>query len=680
MTLFLLLLVLLVVSLPIYSANVSSDIPIVMTNFSKSNITQLDACLKSGGLIFDTVDASSTDGSDFFLTYKFTIPENKETLWYQLAITAGRGPGSIGQSRYSWSVDEGTLQPALRAQRIRPDGEGIIEHLQIPLQFPGGQHTLKITFSPDQRLKLMNRATEAFTKHHAEIRGLTWRQIAAPAPVKHLLLSKEFQLKSNDAVVLLGDSITEEEFYGRHFVRIIESVFPGCGIKVYNSGVSLNRTPEGVARVDKDVLPLKPQWIIIAYGVNDAMQISPEDFISNYAKMMKPLRGNGINVLCASPSGMTPNVEALGPTFFSMHATDKASAIDRSMVRSSELLKEFAGKNGALFADIHGAITRTAIPRVSLMNNQWHPNFEGGRMFAIALLRSLGMTENEIIRTGDARDLKYFRAIGKMVPAVDSYPPAIKTFDGILQGTTIFAADYADNRLVVCDGTGKVKAVLPTPHHPNALAISKGRKELYVACEGAGKLLVYSLPDLKLKETIDLTIESYPTGLALSKDEKTLWIASFFGSKIIEFDLENRKPLRNFPMPNVVNSVALAADGTLLVSMPNALAFVDTVTGKIASTADTVKFTANFLQKPDGTIYLIDAEHWQMLPVDVAARKLGKPIPAPAQTRAMAYDMTTGHLFAGDWMNNRLLEIDGGKIVNENKLLPAVMGMLVEKF
>jgi len=679
MFIFILLLILFSLTLPAYSANVSSDMPINMANFSTSNIPQVESFLKSGGLIFDTTDAASTDGPGFFISYKFTIPENKEMVWYQLVIIAGRGPGSIGQSRYSWSVDDGVMHPALRAQRIKPDGEGIIEHLQIPLQLSSGQHTLKITFYPDQRLKLMNRATEAFTKHHAEIRGLAWRQIAAPVTLKHQELAKSFKLKSNDTVVLFGDSITEEEFYGRHFVRIIDAVFPASGITVYNSGVSLNRTLEGVARIDKDVLPLKPQWTIIAYGVNDAMQISPEDFISNYAKMMKPLRDNGINVLCASPSGMTPNVEALGPTFFSMHATDKASAIDRSMVRSSELLKDFAGKNGALFADIHGAITRTVILRVSLMNNQWHPNYEGGRMFAIALLRSLGMTENDITRTGDARDLEYFRAIEKMTPASDSHPPAIKTFDGVLHGTTIFAADYADNRLVICDANGKVKAVLPTSHHPNALIISKKRNELYVACEGAGKLQVYSLPDLKLKETIDLTIESYPTGLALSKDEKTLWIASFFGSKIIEFDMENRKPLRNLPMPNVVNGVALAADGTLLVSMPNALAFVDISTGKISSTADTIKFTANFLQKPDGTIYLIDAEHWQLLPIDIVARKLGKPIPAPAQTRAMAYDMTTGHLFAGDWMNNRLLEIDGGKIVNNNQL-PVAMGMLVERF
>ncbi len=676
---FFMLLLLLSVSAHIYSANAVVDIPVVMTSFSDTNIPQVESYLKTGSLTFDTVEALPANGGAFNLSYKFTIPDNSANLWYRLVVTAGRGPGSIGQSRFSWSVDDGEFNPALRAQRIKVNGDGVVEHLQIPVKLAGGQHTLKISFSSDQRLKLMNRATEAFTKHHAEIRGLAWRPIAAPVVVKHQELAKNFKLKSNDTVVLFGDSITEEEFYGRHFVRILDSVFSESGITVYNSGVSLNRTLEGVARIDKDVLPLKPQWTIIAYGVNDAMQISPEDFISNYAKMLKPLRDNGINVLCASPSGMTPNVEALGPTFFSMHATDKASAIDRSMVRSSELLKDFAGKNDALFADIHGAITRTAIPRVSLMNNQWHPNFEGGRMFAIALLRSLGMTENEITRTGDGRDLLYYRALEKMIPAVDSHPPMIKNIDGILQGTTIFAADYADNRLVVCDANGKVKAVLPTPHHPNSLAISKGRKELYVACEGAGKLQIYSLPDLKLKQTIDLTIESYPTGLALSKDEKTLWIASFFGSKIIEFDLENRKPLRNFPMPNVVNGVALATDGTLLVSLPNALAFVDTATGKIALTSDTVKFTANFLQKPDGTLFLIDAEHWQMLPVDVTARKLGKPIPAPAQTRAMAYDMTTGHLFAGDWMNNRLLEIDGRKIVND-KPLPAVMGMLVEKF
>ncbi len=679
MTIIFLLSFLLLLSLPLCAANSPVDVPVVMTNVAESNIFQVESYLKTGGLIFDIADAAPAGAEYFFLRYKFTILENSQKSWYTLAISSGRGPGSYGQSRFSWAVDNGEVQPALRTQRIKADGEGIIEHLQMPVQISAGVHTLELRFYPDQRLRVMSRVTEAFTKHHVEIRGLGWRKTDAPAPVKHDKLAENFKLRGNDKVVLFGDSITEEEFYGRHFVRIIEAAFPASNIAVYNSGVSLNRTPEGVARIDKDVLPLKPQWAVLAFGVNDAMQIAPDDYLANSAKMTKALQDNNINALLASPSGMTPNVEVLNPTFFSMHATDRAVALDRTMARNGELLRGLAKKNKILFADVHGAFTRTSIPRTYLMNNQWHPNLEGGRMFAIALLRSLGITEEEIIRTGDARDLAYYRAIGNMAPDAGTTPLAVKSAAIPLQGTIIFGADYRDNRVIACDEKGVIKAVMPTPHHPAAIVYSKKNHEIYVGCEGAGKIQVYQLPVMRLKEEIDLGIESYPTGMAISADEKTLYIASFFGSKVIEYDIANRKVSRTFAMPNVVNNLALAADGTLLVSLPNALVFFDIANAKILSTVDTVKFTANFLCKPDGTIALINAENWEMLPIDVAARKLAKPIPAPAQTRAMAYDNKTGRLYAGDWMNNRLLTIENGKIVSDNKLPIPLMALCVEE-
>lgn len=678
MEVFILLLILLSLSIPAVSASSSADIAVAVTNPAESNIPQVESYLKSGGLIFDTTVAAPAGEDVYYISYKFNIPEKVAADWFCPVIFAGRGPGAIGQSRYSWSIDGGAENAALRTQKVKQNSEGISEFIQIPVRLTPGQHTLKLYFHPEQRLRLMNRATEAFIKHHVDIRSISMRPTDAPAAVKHQELSKSFKLKSNDSVVLFGDSITEEEFYGRHFVRIIETVFPGNGITVYNSGVSLNRTPEGVARINNDVLLLKPQWTILAFGVNDAMQISPEDFISNYNKMLKPLRDNGIKVLCASPSGMTPNVEALGPTFFSMHATDKAAAIDRSMARNTELLRGVAVKNDALFADIHAAITRTAIPRISLMNNQWHPNYEGGRMFAIALLRALGLTENDIVKTCDARDLAYFRALEMMTAAIDSTPPELKSPNDPLQGKSVFLAGYGDNRVVVCDENGRTKAIFSTPHHPAALAVSRKNNEMYVACEGAGKLQIYSLPAMKLNEEIDLSLESYPNGIAITPDEKTMWIASFFGCKVMEFDIANRKVLRSITMPNVVNGVSLAPDGTLLVSLPNQVAFIDVASGKF-TTVDTVKFTANFLRMPDGNIALIDAERWQLLPIDTAAKKVGKPVPAPAQTRAMMYD-ESGKLFAGDWMNKRLLTIENDKLVSDKPLPISAMAIWVEKF
>lgn len=673
----LLLLVLLCLALPGLASAAPADIDLTMRDYTATNIPAVEKCLQGTSLIFDTKDATPPGAAYYFVRYRFTIPAGGSG-WYSLALRPGRGPGAIGHSRFSWVVDDGEVYAALRTQRILPDAPGTGEQVQPPIRLTPGEHTLEFRFSPDQRLRVMNRATEVFEKYHTELHGAGWRPVDAPAPVAHQALSTHFRLRSHEVIVLFGDSITEEEAYGRHFARIINRVFPDCGITVYNSGVSLNRTPEGLARLDKDVLSLSPDWTVLAFGVNDAMQISLEDYVRNSTEMVTRLQAKGVHVVCASPTGMMPDLERYGETIFSMHASDRAAAIDRSMAANTRGLREVARAHKALFADVYGAFTRTAIPRITLMGNQWHPNEEGGRMFAVTLLRTLGMSEEEITRTGDARDLACYRALAAMAP--EPAPPALtpKTPAAPLHGTVIFAAAYGDNRLLACDPQGKLLAMLPTAHHPSALAYSAQRKELFVACEGNGHILIYSLPDLHAAGEIDLGLEAYPIGLALSPDDKTLWVASFFGSKIIELDTATRKPRREIHLPDIVNGLALAPDGnTLLVPLPGKLAFVDLARGEVSSVVATVKFTAAPLRTPDGKLALLDAEHWQLLPVELAAGKLGAPIPAPAQTRALAFDPATGHLFAGDWLNCRLLELDGPRCLRATPLPMPVMALCV---
>lgn len=662
--------------LPGWTAESQGEVNLSLRDCAATNIPVLTKYLQGNALVFDTEAAAPAGAEYFFIRYAFTIPEGG-TRWYRLVLTGGRGPGSIGQSRFSWLVDGGAPQLMLRTHQVLPE-DGWSEHVQPPIQLAPGAHTLELRFAPDQRLRLMNRATEAFVKHHAEIQRLAWRPTSAPAKIAHPPLSDHCRLRGHDVVVLYGDSITEENGYARHFTRIINQAFPGSDITVYNAGISLNRTLEGVERLDKDVLPLAPDWAVLTFGVNDAMQLSPEDFLRLNEEMIQRLQAHGVRVVCASPSGMTPYVEALGEPFFSMHATDRATGIDRTMALNAQGMRILAHKYQAPFADVYGAFTSTSIPRFTLMGNQWHPNEEGGRMYAVALLRALGMTETEIARTGDDRDLACYRAQQAMPPAPALTRVEPKTPSAPLKGTVLCAAAYGDNRVLVCRPDGQVLAVLPTAHHPAALAYARGRKELYVACEGAGRIQIISLPLLRPAGEIDLGLEAYPISLALSPDESTLWVGSFFGSKVIELDLATRHPRRELHVSDIVNGIALAPDNnTLLVSLPGKLAFLDLKRGEVTATAETVKFTAACVPAADGTPVLLDAAHWQCWPVDMAAHKLGKPQPAPAQTRAQVIDPASGHRYAGDWLNARLLEFNGSRLLHVTPLPVPVMALCV---
>ena len=410
MILVFLLCLLLCLSLSAYASEQSTDITLSPGAFIASNIPDVASCVKGTSLLFQTTEASPPGADYFFLRYRFTIPAEGDGQAYSLVFQAGRGPGSIGLSRFSWVVDGGEVHPALRAQRVIYGYEGPDEHIQPPLRLAKGDHLLELRFYPEQRKRVMNRATEALEMHHIELQSLAWRH-AAPAQATHQPLSPNCRLRSHDAIVLFGDSITEEGYYAREFTRMLAHIYPDNGVTVYNAGVSLNRTMDGLARVDQDVLALSPDWAVLAFGVNDAMQMSPEDFARNSAEIVRRLQQHGTHVVCAAPTGMMPDVESLGDSFFSLHASDRATALDRTMAANAYLLHQVASEHKALFADTYGALTRTSIPRFTLMNNQWHPNDEGGRMYAVTLLRAWGMTEDEMARTGDARDLAYYRAL-----------------------------------------------------------------------------------------------------------------------------------------------------------------------------------------------------------------------------------------------------------------------------
>lgn len=666
------------IMLPAWAVAYPREIQIPLSDYTSTNIPNAAKYLLGASLAFDTPEPSPPGAAYYFLRYRFTIPPTGNNALYNLVLQGGQGPGSRGQSGYSWVVDAGEVHPALRLQCVLPEGNNDIEHVQPSIRLTSGEHTIELRFYPEQRLRIMNRATEAFYGHYVNLQGLAWRPSLALAPSKRSPLAPSCRLRQHDTIVLFGDSITEEEFYARHLVRILNRAFPGNSITVYNAGISLNRSIDAVARLDHDVLALSPDWAVLAFGVNDAMQLSPEEYAGYCDTMVRRLQAHKTQVLCAAPTGMLPHAELLGDAFFSMHASDRASAIDHTMKVNTALLYKVAREHKALFADIYAAFTRTVIPRFSLMNNQWHPNDEGGRMYAVTLLRTWGVTEAEMARTGDQRDLAYYRALAALPRREVAPPPIVKPLLAPLQGTVIFGAAFGDNRLLVYASDGRQLAVLPTAHHPAALAYARRRKELYLACEGSGCLQVLALPDLHPVTEIKLGLEAYPTSLALSTDENTLWIASYFGSKIIEFDVATRSPLRDIPLPDVVNGVALAPDGhTLLVSLPGKLAFVDTTKGKIITTINTIKFTTSCISLPDGKLILLDAARWQMYPVDVTTGKLGAPVPAPAQTRALALDPATGHLFAADWLNSRLLEFDGARCLRTTPLPAPALALAV---
>lgn len=87
-----------------------------------------------------------------------------------------------------------------------------------------------------------------------------------------------------DRIIFAGDSVTDMgsaqpvgeglfDNMGHGYPRVIESLvtatYPELSIRFTNSGISGNTSKDLLARYERDVLSLNPQWVSICIGIND---------------------------------------------------------------------------------------------------------------------------------------------------------------------------------------------------------------------------------------------------------------------------------------------------------------------------------------------------------------------------------------------------------------------------
>jgi len=85
--------------------------------------------------------------------------------------------------------------------------------------------------------------------------------------------SAEILVKSGEKIAFMGDSITQEG-WGKPagYVRLVMAGLQANGVQAeaIPAGISGHKSNQMLARLEKDVLSKKPQWMTLSCGVNDA--------------------------------------------------------------------------------------------------------------------------------------------------------------------------------------------------------------------------------------------------------------------------------------------------------------------------------------------------------------------------------------------------------------------------
>lgn len=206
-----------------------------------------------------------------------------------------------------------------------------------------------------------------------------------------------------DRIVFAGDSVTDMgsvqpvgeglfDNVGHGYVRIVESMlaayYPEIHLRVTNSGVSGDTSRDLMARFERDVMELKPDWVSICIGINDVWRqfdspaitdshVLPDEYEKNLEKMILNVKGNVKGIFILSPYIMEANCN------------------DLMRIRMDEyvaICSKLSEKYGCIFVNFQKMFEEYCKIRHSsyLAWDRIHPNYVGSVLMARAFLNECG--------------------------------------------------------------------------------------------------------------------------------------------------------------------------------------------------------------------------------------------------------------------------------------------------
>lgn len=206
-----------------------------------------------------------------------------------------------------------------------------------------------------------------------------------------------------DRIVFAGDSVTDMgstnpvgeglfDNLGQGYVRMVDNMLAACyphiKVRVTNSGISGNTSRDLLARFDRDVVDLNPDWVSICIGINDVWrqfdtpaipdgQVMPEEYEENMEAMILKVKGKVKGIFILSPYIMEPN---------------SADMMRKRMDEYVAICRKLSEKHGCVFVDFQKLYEDYCSIRHScfIAWDRIHPNEVGATLMAREFLNHCG--------------------------------------------------------------------------------------------------------------------------------------------------------------------------------------------------------------------------------------------------------------------------------------------------
>ena len=221
-------------------------------------------------------------------------------------------------------------------------------------------------------------------------------------------------------VAFLGDSVTQGCFeiykkengqmetvfdkrhsYERYFSDILSILYPNVTVNIIHAGISGDRAPVGLQRLERDVLRHEPDLTVVCYGLNDCGMKAESVGIYTEALrgIFEKLRDAGSEIIFMTPNMMNTKISPhlTDPDFVKVAnrcaEMQNGGAFDAHMDAARSLCREM----GIPLCDCYALWKRMSEGGVDitelLANKINHPTREMNALFAYELVRTM-LTED----------------------------------------------------------------------------------------------------------------------------------------------------------------------------------------------------------------------------------------------------------------------------------------------
>ena len=214
------------------------------------------------------------------------------------------------------------------------------------------------------------------------------------------------QLRENDTIVFLGDSITKGGVRPGGYIELaseaVEAAYPEMNIQLIGAGVGGHKVSNCLRRLDRDVLKREPNVVVIYIGINDVWHwtlpnvvergdrgTTPDEFRAGLVSMIQQIKDAGARVILCTPT-------VIGEKH------DGSNEMDEMLEQFAGISREVAEESGAQLLDLRAAFLNYLtehnpenVDKGILTRDSVHLNEKGNAFLSGLMLRALGVPVGE---------------------------------------------------------------------------------------------------------------------------------------------------------------------------------------------------------------------------------------------------------------------------------------------